>query len=363
MASNSFGTIFRFTTFGESHGPGIGLVLDGCPAGLTIDKPYIQHQLNRRRPGQSELSSARKEEDEVEILSGVHQGKSTGAPIAFFVRNHDQRPEDYTTLEQTYRPGHADLAYDQKYGFRDHRGGGRSSARETLARVIAGAVAQLLLLQNGIRVFAYVSQVGPFQLPAHFVLNDPSLVDSNPVRCPDPMMAGKMSAYILQLKEEGDTTGGSITCIAEGLAPGLGEPVYQKLQSSLAAAMLSINAAKGFDYGSGFAALDKKGSELNDPLIPGKNPQEISYKSNHAGGIQGGISTGQPLICRVAFKPVSTLPKIQDTVNSEGKAVQLSITGRHDPCVLPRAVPIVEAMCAIVLADHLLMAKASAPLK
>lgn len=363
MASNSFGRIFRFSTFGESHGPGIGVVVDGCPAGLSIDPAFIQQQLNRRKPGQSELTSARKEADHFDILSGVYQGKSTGAPIAVFVKNLDQRSEDYDALAGNYRPGHADLAYDQKYGFRDHRGGGRSSARETLARVIAGAIAQLLLKEHAVTVHAWVSQVGPILLPEDFIPSDFSLIEQNPVRCPDSLTAGKMTAYILKLKEEGDSTGGTITCMAEGLPPGLGEPVYGKLQSSLAAAMLSINAVKGFDYGSGFSQLHKKGSELNDALKPGKKEGEVAYSSNHAGGIQGGISTGQPLLFRVAFKPVSTLAREQDTVNSRGEAVKLAAKGRHDPCVLPRAVPVVEAMCALVLADHLLMAKASAPVK
>jgi chorismate synthase len=361
MGANSFGNLFRITTFGESHGKGIGVVIDGCPAGLAIDTEFIQQQLDRRRPGQSNLTSPRNEADQAELLSGVFQGISTGAPIAFFVKNQDQRPEDYATLEEKYRPGHADLTYDQKYGHRDHRGGGRSSARETLARVIGGAVAQLLLKRLGIQVYAFVSQVGSIQLPNSYLPENPQSIDQNPVRCPDPAIAAKMQAYIEKLRDEGNTIGGTITCIAQGVQPGLGEPIYQKLQSSLAAAMLSINAAKGFDYGSGFRELDKTGAELNDAILPGTETGTVIYPTNHAGGIQGGISTGQPLHFRVAFKPVSTIASPQKTVNKSGEAVTLSASGRHDPCVLPRAVPIVEAMCALVLADHWLLAKASAP--
>lgn len=358
MSSNSFGNLFRITTFGESHGPGIGVVIDGCPAGLTIDLDYIQQQLDRRRPGQSTLSSPRNESDQPELLSGVFNGKSTGSPIAFLVKNRDQRPGDYINNQTHYRPGHADLTYDLKYGFRDYRGGGRSSARETLARVIGGAVAQLLLRNEGIECMAWVSQVGALKLPSDFIPKTTKEIDSNEVRCPEPTTAAHMKSLIEQLRDEGNTIGGTISACVSGVKPGLGEPIYHKLQADLAAAMLSINAAKGFDYGSGFSDLEKTGKELNDSILPGNQ-----FSSNHAGGIQGGISNGQLILFRVAFKPVSTIKIEQETINTDGEAVTYTAAGRHDPCVLPRAVPIVQAMCALVLADHLLLSRASAPLK
>jgi chorismate synthase len=358
MSSNSFGNLFRITSFGESHGPGIGVVIDGCPAGLTIDLDYIQQQLNRRRPGQSTISSPRNESDQLDLLSGVFNGKSTGSPIAFFVKNRDQNPGDYQENRTHYRPGHADLTYDLKYGFRDYRGGGRSSARETLARVIGGAVAQMLLRNEGIECMAWVSQVGSIKLPSDFIPNNSKEIDGNEVRCPEPATAAQMKLLIEQLRDEGNTIGGTISASVIGVKPGLGEPIYHKLQADLAAAMLSINAAKGFDYGSGFSDLEKTGKELNDSILPGNQ-----FSSNHAGGIQGGISNGQPILFRVAFKPVSTIKIEQDTINTEGEAITFTATGRHDPCVLPRAVPIVQAMCALVLADHLLLSRASAPLK
>lgn len=363
MAGNSFGNIFRITSFGESHGPGIGVVIDGCPAGLKVDTAFIQQQLDRRKPGQSAITSPRKESDEFEILSGIFEEYTTGAPITFFVRNLDQRSEDYDQLKDIYRPGHADLTYDQKYGRRDYRGGGRSSARETVARVIAGSIARQLLSQSGIQVYAYVSQIGAIRTSKSYFDLDLRTVYNSDVRCPDPEIAERMTRYIEELRDSGNTVGGAITCVVKGMIPGLGEPVYDKLQSSMAAAMLGINAAKGFDYGSGFEALEKTGAELNDSILPSEKEKIASFKSNHSGGILGGISTGQDLHFRVAFKPVSTIRSVQQTVNRSNEAVALEIKGRHDPCVLPRAVPVVEAMCALVLADHLLLAKASVPLK
>lgn len=359
MAGNSFGTAFRITTFGESHGAGIGVVIDGCPAGLLIDEAFIQQQLARRRPGQSSITSPRKEDDNFEILSGVYNNESTGAPLTLFIRNKDQKSADYDHLKDVYRPGHADLTYDQKYGHRDHRGGGRSSARETAARVAAGSIAQLLLRTQHIQVAAIVSQVGNIRIEKDLSTLDFATAELNPVRCPDSETADKMIRFIEQVRDAGDTIGGTITCRVTGMIPGLGEPVFDKLQASLAHAMLSINAAKGFDYGSGFDSLSMKGSQLNDPVLPADEQGKVRFASNHAGGVQGGISTGQDLIFRVAFKPVSTLKMTQQTINKSGEAVNLSATGRHDPCVLPRAVPIVEAMAALVLADHLLLARLS----
>lgn len=357
MPGNSFGQQFRITTFGESHGSGIGVVIDGCPAGLEIDTEFIQQQLNRRRPGQSAITSPRNEQDHVEILSGIFEGKSTGSPMAFFIRNKDQRPGDYSHLKGEWRPGHADFTYDQKYGFRDHRGGGRSSARETAARVMAGAVAQLLLRQHDITVYAYVDQVANIRVPLPYTEIDPDQIDSNPVRCPHPPSAEAMLALIEKVRDEGDTLGGVICCVAKQIPAGLGEPVFNKLQADLASAMMSINAAKGFEIGSGFEGVQWRGSQFNDAFAADIDPAghpRFRTLTNHSGGIQGGISNGSAIFCRVAFKPVSTIMKTQNSVNQEGEHVQVEGKGRHDPCVLPRAVPIAEAMMALVLADHLL---------
>ena len=350
---NSFGNMVRLTSFGESHGKGIGGVLDGFPSGITIDMDFIQSELNRRRPGQSDITTARQEKDEVEFLSGIFEGKSTGCPIGFIVWNHNQRYSDYSEMQSVYRPSHADYTYKQKYGIRDYRGGGRSSARETIARVVAGALAKLALKQLGIRVTAYTSQVGAIRLEENYTAYDLSLAESNPVRCPDPVKAKEMEDYILKVKEEGDTIGGVVTCVITGCPIGLGQPVFGKLQAALAAGMLSINAAKAFEYGEGFKGLKLKGSEQNDVFY--NNAGRITTHTNHSGGIQGGISNGQDIYFRVAFKPVATVLMEQHTVNIDGRDTTLKARGRHDPCVLPRAVPIVEAMAALTLLDFYLI--------
>lgn len=360
MAGNSFGQLFRITGFGESHGPAIGVVIDGCPAGLEIDLNHIQRQLTRRRPGQSHITSPRKEEDIPEVLSGIYEGKSTGAPVTLLIRNQDQRPQDYKHLENTWRPGHADFTYDQKYGHRDPRGGGRSSARETAARVMAGAVAQQLLQTARIEIFAWVSQVKDIELQHDYRTLDLTSIDQNVIRCPDAATADRMIALIEEARKTGDTVGGVITCLARNVPVGLGEPVYHKLSADLASAMMGINAAKGFEIGSGFSGTRMFGSEHNDRLTAEIDPHghpRFRTLTNNSGGIQGGISNGADLLFKVAFKPVSTIMKNQETVDKEGKNVTLEGKGRHDPCVLPRAVPIVEAMCALVLADHWLLSK------
>lgn len=355
MAGNSFGQFFRITTFGESHGAAIGVVVDGCPAGVDFDLAFIQQQMDRRRPGQSALSTDRNEADRVEVLSGVFDGKTTGTPVAMLLRNADQRSGDYDALKDIYRPSHADYTYEARYGLRDHRGGGRSSARETAARVAAGALAQLLLRQWGVHIQAYVSAVGPIALEKPYTQLDLAQIDANAVRCPDAATASQMEALITQLKAEGDSVGGIITCIASGLPAGWGEPVFDKLEADLAKGMLSINAVKGFEIGSGFAAAAGRGSAFNDAfeLRDGR----VRTQSNHSGGIQGGISNGEEVYFRVAFKPVATIGKSQQTLTTSGEATQLQAKGRHDPCVVPRAVPIVEAMTALVLADHALRAR------
>ncbi len=357
MAGNTFGHIFRLTTFGESHGKAIGGIIDGCPAGLEIDPKFIQHELDRRRPGQSSLSSPRQEEDKFEILSGVFEGKSTGAPIAFIIWNKDQKPEDYDQLKDLYRPSHADFTYDQKYGYRDHRGGGRSSARETVSWVTAGAIAKLMLNKSKIKITAYVTQVGNVLLEKEYHSLDLSKIENSPVRCPDSETSLKMGELIEELKEKGDTTGGIIQCVITGVPAGLGEPVFDKLHAELGKAMLSINAAHGFEYGSGFAGAAMKGSEHNDPFQ--KRQDKITTTTNYSGGIQGGISNGQDIYFRVAFKPVATLMTDQETIDKAGDTKTLTGKGRHDICVVPRAVPIVEAMAALVIADYLLLAKVS----
>ena len=347
---NTFGELFRLTTFGESHGPGVGGVIDGMPPGVEVDLDFIQHELDRRRPGQSALTTARKEGDKVEILSGVFEGKTTGCPIGFLVRNENQHSNDYDNLRNLFRPSHADFTYFKKYGLRDHRGGGRTSARETIARVVGGAFAKLALRRLGISITAYTSQVGYIALPGTYADLDLSLVESNPVRCPDEKVAEEMAKLIAEVKAEGDTIGGIISCVVKGCPPGLGEPVFGKLHARLGAAMLSINAVKGFEYGAGFAGVTQRGSEQNDVFVR-RSDGSIGTLTNRSGGIQGGISNGEDIYFRVAFKPVATLLREQQTVDIAGNAVSVKARGRHDPCVLPRAVPIVEAMTSMVLLD------------
>ena len=352
MAGNTFGKLFRITTFGESHGAGIGVVIDGCPAGLTIDESFIQKQLSRRKPGQSAITTSRSEDEQFEILSGVSEGKSTGAPISIFIRNKDTKPDDYLHLKDVYRPNHADYTYEQKYGIRDYRGSGRASARETVARVLGGSVAQLLLHHHKISVHAFVSSVGKITMEQSVDSVDLNLIDSNIVRCPDTIIAKQMEEYILSIKDAGDSIGGCITCVIKGAPVGLGEPVFDKLHADLAKAMMSINAVKGFEIGDGFSSTLRKGSEHNDLFI--SSDKGIKTATNNSGGIQGGISNGETIYFRVAFKPVSTIMQEQQSVDKNGNAVALAGKGRHDPCVVPRAVPIVESMAALVIADHLL---------
>ena len=352
---NSFGHIFRLTSFGESHGKAVGGVIDGMPAGVKIDMDFIQRELDRRRPGQSDIVTARQESDRVELFSGVFEGRSTGTPIGFAVYNQDQHSADYDMLRNCYRPSHADYTYTQKYGIRDHRGGGRSSARETIARCVAGALAKLALRALGIEIHAYTSQVGGIVLPGTYTDYDLSQTDSNSVRCPDEETARQMIDLISEVKAAGDTIGGVITGVARGIPAGLGEPVFHKLHADLGAAMLGINAVKGFEYGMGFSGAAHRGSEMNDAFIV--RDGVVTTATNHSGGIQGGISNGQDICFRVAFKPVATLLQEVDTVDAEGNPVVLKARGRHDPCVLPRAVPVVEAMTAMVLLDHYLLNK------
>ena len=357
MYNNTFGNIFRLTSFGESHGKAIGGVIDGFPAGITIDMEFIQKELNRRRPGQSAITTARKEADEVEFLSGIYEGVSTGCPIGFAVWNTNQHSNDYDNMKDVYRPSHADYTYTQKYGIRDHRGGGRSSARETIARVVTGALAKLALRQLGISITAFTSQVGPFKLDKDYTAYDLTSIENNPVRCPDQDLARQMADYIFRIKGEGDTIGGVISCVIKGCPVGLGQPVFGKLHAALGNAMLSINAVKGFEYGQGFSNMELKGSQQNDIFY--NNNGEIGFRSNRSGGIQGGISIGQDIYFRVAFKPVATVLMEQPTVDIHGNEIILKARGRHDPCVLPRAVPIVEAMAAMTLLDYYLLDKAS----
>ena len=347
--SNTIGKLFTFTSFGESHGKGIGGIIDGCPAGIDMDETFIQNELNRRKPGQSSIATPRKEDDKVEFLSGVFEGKTTGTPIAFVIWNQNQHSTDYDHLKEVYRPSHADFTYQQKYGIRDHRGGGRSSARETAARVVAGAVAKLVLKTKGVEITAYTSQVGHIAMTQTVDTVDLTLTESNIVRCPQQEVAEQMIEYIKELKKSGDSIGGIISCVIKGLPVGLGEPIFDKLQARLAAAMLSINASHGFDYGRGFEGVSLRGSQMNDSFI--KTGDKISTKTNNSGGIQGGISNGQEVYFRVLFKPVATISKKQETLDIYTNEVELEAKGRHDPCVLPRAVPIVEAMAAITLLD------------
>ena len=349
---NTFGHIFRLTTFGESHGEAVGGVVDGMPAGIDIDIDFIQQELNRRRPGQSNITTSRQEADQIELLSGVFEGKSTGCPIGFIVRNTNQHSQDYENMRCLFRPSHADYTYFQKYGIRDHRGGGRSSARITISRCVGGALAKLVLKQLGISVQAYTSQVGNIALERDYKLYDLSQTETNAVRCPDPEKAAQMEALIAEIKSEGDTIGGIITCVIKGCPVGLGEPEFDKLHAALGSAMLSINAVKGFEYGEGFEGVTAKGSEQND-IFTVTNGQ-ITTATNHSGGIQGGISNGQDIYFRVAFKPVATILSEQATVDKEGNPTRFTAKGRHDPCVLPRAVPVVEAMAAMTILDYYL---------
>ena len=361
---NTFGNIFRLTTFGESHGAAVGGVVDGMPAGVDIDVSFIQAELNRRRPGQSALTTSRKEPDSVELLSGVFEGKSTGCPIGFVVRNTNQHSSDYDNMRQLFRPSHADYTYHEKYGLHDHRGGGRSSARITIARCVGGALAKLALQQLGISVVAYTSQVGPLKLDRDYRKYDLAKVDDNDVRCPDKDMADKMATLISKVKAEGNTIGGVITCVVKGCPAGLGEPEFGKLHAALGQAMLSINAAKGFEYGDGFDMADYMGTDVNDIFVANPSatagaPLRLHTVTNHSGGIQGGISNGEDIYFRVAFKPVATLLMEQQTVDIDGKETVLKARGRHDPCVLPRAVPIVESMAAMTIFDYYLLNRAA----
>lgn len=352
---NIFGKIFSITTFGESHGPAIGATITGCPAGVNIDEDFIQAELARRKPGQSKITTQRKEEDEVEILSGVFEGVSTGTPISLLIRNKDQKSKDYSHIAEKFRPSHADYTYHEKYGVRDYRGGGRSSARETAARVAAGAIAKLMLRDLGVSFQAYVSQVGTLKLEKPYTELDLSLTEQNDVRCPDPAMAQQMYDYIDEIRKSRDTVGGVVTGVITGTPVGLGEPVFDKLHAELGKAMLSINAVKGFEYGSGFEGVQLKGSEHNDAFY--KDGDRVKTKTNRSGGVQGGISNGEDVYFNVAFKPVATLMQDQTSIDTEGNEVTVSGKGRHDPCVVPRAVPIVEAMAALVIADFYLLAR------
>ena len=350
---NSFGNLFRITSFGESHGPAIGVVIDGCPAGLSIDLSYIQYELDRRKPGQSKLTTQRREPDEFEVLSGLYEEKTTGSPICLLIRNSNAKSKDYDHIKDSFRPSHADFTYQQKYGHRDHRGGGRSSARETASRVAAGAIAKMMLHEKGITINAYVSSVGDIDVPSHEKL-DLSLTETTPVRCPDPKAAEKMIELIDEVRKSRDTIGGTVSCVIKNTPPGLGEPVFQKLHAALGGAMLSINAVKGFEYGSGFKGTKMKGSEHNDHFYTDEDGR-VRTRTNYSGGIQGGISNGEEIYFKVAFKPVATIMQDQPSIDKEGNEATISGKGRHDPCVVPRAVPIVEAMAALVLADFYLM--------
>ena len=354
---NTIGRIFRLTSYGESHGSAIGGVIDGCPAGLKVDLDFIQGELDRRKPGQSHITTQRAESDRVEFLSGIFEGQTTGTPIGFIIRNQDHHSSDYNDLKDVYRPSHADYTYDQKYGMRDHRGGGRSSARETIARVVAGSIAKQLLSGLGITIRAFVSQVGEISLNKAYQEVDFNLIESNIVRCPDPDTALKMIARIEEAGRNHDTVGGVISGVITGVPSGWGEPVFNKLHADLGHAMLGINAVKGFEYGSGFAGTELSGSQHNDIFV--KEGDRVITMTNHSGGIQGGISNGQDIYWRVAFKPIATLLKEQKTINRDQEETTVNPKGRHDPCVLPRAVPIVEAMAAIVLADHFLLGRLS----
>lgn len=348
MAGNTFGKLLKLSTFGESHGEALGGILDGCPAGLTLDFDFINLEMKRRKPGQSSIVTQRKEEDEVQFLSGIFEGKTTGTPIGFIIPNTNQKSDDYSHIKDTYRPSHADFVYEQKYGIRDYRGGGRSSARETVSRVVGGAIAKQIIPQ--IKINAFVSSVGDIFIDKPYQELDFSTIEQNPVRCPDMQVAKRMETYIKEIKKQGDTIGGTITCVIQNVPIGLGEPVFDKLHADLGKAMLSINAVKGFEFGSGFCGARMKGSEHNDAFNP-----DGTTKSNLSGGIQGGISNGMDIYFRVAFKPVATLIQKQEVLNTRGEIIEKQGKGRHDPCVVPRAVPIVEAMAALVIADYFLL--------
>jgi len=348
-----YGKLFQISTFGESHGPAVGVVVQGCPSGIDFDLDFVQSELDRRKPGQSRITTQRKEADSIEVLSGVFEGKTTGTPIAMLVWNGDQRSKDYAHIADQFRPSHADYTYFAKYGLRDYRGGGRSSARETVARVAAGALAKMVLKKVGVQISAYVSQVGTLKLETPVQDLDLNLTESNAVRCPDPVLAEQMFTYIDQIRKEGDSVGGVISAYITGCPVGLGEPVFDKLHAELGKAMLSINAVKGFEYGSGFDGVALRGSAHNDVIVK-KEDGSIRTLTNHSGGIQGGISNGEPIYFRVGFKPVATIMIDQDSVNESGDKITVSGKGRHDPCVVPRAVPIVEAMAALVLVDFYL---------
>jgi len=350
MAGNSYGTLFRLTTFGESHGEALGGIIDGCPSGITIDLEAVQTEMARRKPGQSAIVTQRKEPDDVQFLSGIFEGKTTGTSIGFIIPNTNQKSDDYSHIKDNFRPSHADYVYEQKYGIRDYRGGGRSSARETASRVVAGAIAKQIL--PGIKINAYVSSVGPIYLEKAYQELDFSKTENNPVRCPDEEMAIVMENYIRDIRKQGDTVGGTVTCVIQNVPIGLGEPVFDKLHAELGKAMLSINAVKGFEYGSGFEGSKMKGSEHNDLYN-----NDGTTKTNLSGGIQGGISNGMDIYFRVAFKPVATIMQKQESLDNKGNITEMTGKGRHDPCVVPRAVPIVEAMAAIVLADFYLINK------
>jgi chorismate synthase len=350
MAANTYGRLLRLTTFGESHGAGIGGVLDGCPPGIALNLEAIQYELSRRRPGQSAIVTQRKEPDEVQFFSGLFEGKTTGTPIGFLVVNTNQKSDDYSHIKDVYRPSHADYTYDVKYGVRDYRGGGRSSARETISRVVGGAIAKQIM--PNIKINAFTSSVGDIFIDKPYQDLDFDLIESNAVRCPDAASASRMEEYIKQIRKEGDTVGGTVTCVIQNVPAGLGEPVFDKLHAELGKAMLSINAVKGFEYGSGFCGAKMKGSEHNDLFNA-----DGSTKSNLSGGIQGGISNGMDIYFRVAFKPVATIMQKQASIDNKGNEVQMQGKGRHDPCVVPRAVPIVEAMAALVIADFMLLSK------
>jgi len=373
MAGNSFGNIFKLTTFGESHGEAIGGVIDGCPAGLKLDLEFIQNELSKRKPGQSKIVTQRKEDDKVEILSGVFEGVTTGTSIGFLIRNINQKPQDYSHIKDKFRPSHADYTYEKKYGVRDYRGGGRSSARETACRVVGGAIANQILKHYSISVNAYVSQVGDLKVIKHYSELDLTTTYNNAVRCPDEHLVDMMYNYIDKVRKEGDTIGGIVSCVISGTPVGLGEPVFDRLEADLAKAMLSINATKGFEIGSGFDGITQKGSEHNDefyiknPLLGGDKgvgsldlrisaplKKQIRTRTNNSGGVQGGISNGEDIFFNVAFKPVATIMQKQNTINKAGEEVEITGKGRHDPCVLPRATVIVESMAAMVIVDHIL---------
>lgn len=357
MPGNSFGQFFKLTSFGESHGESIGGIIDGCPAGLPIDFDFVQNELNRRKPGQSDITTQRTENDVVNFLSGIFEGKTTGTPIGFIIKNQDQKSNDYEHIKDAFRPNHADFTYQKKYGIRDYRGGGRASARETACRIVAGAIAKLLLKKYSVSVQAYVSAVGNIKLSVPVSELDLNNTEKNSIRCPDESTAKNMISLIEKVKSEGDTIGGIVSCVVKNCPAGLGDPVFDKLHADLGKAMLSINAVKGFEYGSGFDSINFKGSELNDIFYI--KDSEVKTTTNKSGGIQGGISNGETIYFNVAFKPVSTIMQSQKSINIKGEEINIEAKGRHDPCVLPRAVPIVESMAALVLVDHLLRSKSA----